>query len=136
MGEIDILASAKRQYKDLNLTFGLNPVTNDVLALTDADAVRRAVKTLLLTRAGEVPFLPNFGTHVHELLFEPIDPITTALLETEIRATISAFEPRAIIQTLTVTPSEDEHRYEIDLTIQIVNLPEPVTLTLFLSRLR
>jgi phage baseplate assembly protein W len=34
--------------------------------------------TFLLTNVGEVPFLPNFGSRLDTLLFEPIDPMTTA----------------------------------------------------------
>jgi phage baseplate assembly protein W len=125
-----------RTYRDLNLTLGLNPVTNDVLALVGADAVRRAVKTLLLVNAGEVPFFPEFGTRLYRLLFEPMDAITTVLLEAEIRAVIDAYEPRAQIQTLVVTPDEEHNRYQLDFTFQVVNLASPVNLSVFLTRLR
>ena len=105
-----------RVYKDFALSFGLNPVTNDVLSVTGAQAVIRAIKNLLLTNKGEVPFFPNFGTGLRRLLFEPIDPITTSLIETEIEATLNAFEPRAKILALVVTPNEDSNTYGISLT--------------------
>jgi phage baseplate assembly protein W len=136
MAEIDIFTFRNRQYKDVSLTFGKNPVTNDVLAVTGADAVRRAIKTILSTRAGEVPFLPNFGGRLDGLLFEPIDPITTAAINSEIRAAIETYEPRVTIQTLKITPTPDEHQYQVDVTFVLVNLADPITLTVFLSRLR
>ena len=58
------------------------------------------------------------------------------LLQHEILATIDAFEPRVNIRQLTVTPSSDEHGYDIDFLFTIVNQVAPVTLTLYLSRLR
>jgi phage baseplate assembly protein W len=136
MAGIDVVTSRSRQYKDLSLTMGLNPVTNDVIALTGADAVRRSIRNLLSIMPGEVPFLPNFGCSLRALLFEPIDAITTAQIEQEIRATIDAYEPRVTIHTLVVTPSVDELKYQVDVTFLLVNLPEPITLTLFLTRLR
>lgn len=115
---------------------GMHPITSDVVAITGEEAVKRAVKNLLMIQCGEIPFFPNLGSRIKGLLFEPIDPITTALLKSEIRATIQAFEPRVRIAQLAVTPSEDEHRYEVNLTFEVINLPEPVTLTVFLTRLR
>jgi len=136
MAEIDIFTTRNRQFKDLSLTFALNPVTNDVVAVTGADAVKRSVRNILLTRRGEVPFLPNYGSRLDALLFEPIDPITTAFIDAEIRGAISAFEPRVKITYLTITPTPDENKYQIDLTMALVNQPEPITLTVFLTRLR
>lgn len=125
-----------REYKDISLSFQRNPITRDIITVTGEDAVKRSVKNLLNTMAGEVPFFPEFGTRLHRLLFEPIDPMVTALLDAEIRATLEAYEPRIGIQTLNVVPVEDESRYRIELVFQLLNLPEPLTLTLFLKRLR
>lgn len=134
MADVDFLRT--RQYCDLSLSFGLNPVTNDVITVTGDEAVKRAIKNLLLTITGEVPFFPNFGSRISQLLFEPIDPITTALLQSELLATVSAYEPRARIQSLLVTPTPDENRYQVDIVFLILNQATPVTLSLFLTRLR
>lgn len=134
MAEVDFLRA--RPYKDLSLTFTRNPVTNDVVTVEAEEAVKRSIKNLLMTVAGEVPFYPNFGSALSRLLFEPIDPITTTLLASEVRATIEGFEPRCSIIQLDVTPTPDENRYQLDLVIQLLNLPQPITLTLFLTRLR
>jgi phage baseplate assembly protein W len=136
MAQIDISSSRKREYRDLSLYFTKNPVTNDVAVVSGADAVKRAIRTLLLTNEGEVPFLPGFGSRLNTLLFEPIHPMTTAAIEADIRATLDAFEPRAKILTLTVTPTPDENRYDITVVMSLRNIPDPITLTLFLNRLR
>ncbi len=136
MAQIDILSSQNRQYKDLSLTFSRNPVTSDVVAVTGVDAVKRAIKNLLLTQAGEVPFFPDFGSRLQRTLFEPIDPMTTARIDSEIRATLGAYEPRCGILQLFINPTPDESAYQINLVLQLINLVTPVTLTLFLQRLR
>ena len=136
MPEIPTTFTKTRPYKDVSLTFARNVVTSDVVAVTGEDAVKRSIKLLLMSRAGETPVFPEFGSHIFRLLFEPIDPITTVLLQHEIQATIEAYEPRVNIRRLTATPSSDEQGYDIDCLFSIVNQPAPVTLTLYLSRLR
>ena len=136
MPELETDFTKPRPYKDVSLTFARNVVTSDVVTVSGEDAVKRSIKLLLMSRAGETPFFPEFGSRIFALLFEPIDPITTVLLQHEMRATIAAYEPRVNIRQLTVTPSSDELGYDIDCLFTIVNQVAPVTLTLYLSRLR
>ena len=136
MPEISTIFTKTRPYKDVSLTFARNVVTSDVVTVSGEDAVKRSLKLLIMSRAGETPFFPEFGSLIFPLLFEPIDPITTVLLQHEMRATIDAYEPRVNIRQLTVTPSSDEQGYDIDCLFTIVNQVAPVTLTLYLSRLR
>ena len=136
MPEISTIFTKTRPYKDVSLTFARNVVTSDVVTVSGADAVKRSIKLLIMSRAGETPFFPEFGSRIFALLFEPIDPITTVLLQHEIHATIAAYEPRVNIRQLTATPSSDEQGYDIDCLFTIVNQVAPITLTLYLSRLR
>ena len=136
MPEIPTTFTKTRPYKDVSLTFARNVVTSDVVAVSGEDAVKRSIKLLLMSRAGETPFFSEFGSRIFGLLLEPIDPITTVLLQHEIRATVDAYEPRVNIRQLTVTPSSDELGYDVDCLFNIVNQTAPVTLTLYLSRLR
>lgn len=136
MAEITTTTSARRDYKDVSLTFGKNPVTHDVLTVVNEDSVKRALKLLIMTRTGEAPFFPNYGSRLHTILFEPVDPITSVLIQHELRDTIQAFEPRVQIVDLSVTPTPDELGYDVNLTFAVVNQSQPVTLVLYLSRLR
>ena len=136
MPEISTPFTVTRQYKDLSLTFARNPITSDVVSVSGAEAVKRSLRLLLSMDVGETPFFPDFGTRIKRLLFEPIDPITTVLLQREIETTIRSYEPRVQIQQLVVRPTPDEQRYEINLLFSMVNQTTPVTLTLYLSRLR
>jgi phage baseplate assembly protein W len=125
-----------REYKDMSLTMARNPVTSDIVSVTGTEAVKRSLKNLINTVAGEVPFFPNFGSTVHELLFEPMDPITVTSLESSIRSTIEAYEPRVELVSVVVTPDEDNLQYQVDITIRLVNMLTPITVSLFLKRLR
>lgn len=136
MAEIDIHGLVKREYKDISLSFARNPITRDILAVTGEDAVKRAIKNLLLTQTGEVPFFPNYGSRIRQLLFEPSDVVTSTLLQNEIEATIHGFEPRVAILSLTVKTTQDDLAYEVNLVLRLLNQTTPVTLTVILTRLR
>ena len=72
---------ATRIYKDLDLDFGRNVVTNDVNKLTDVEAVKRSVRNLIQTNHFERPFHPEIGGNVRALLFELISPLTALNLQ-------------------------------------------------------
>lgn len=136
MPELTATTSKEQLYRDLSLTFARNPVTHDVAIVTGPDAVKRSLRFLLLSNAGETPFYPNFGTRLNALLFEPIDVITTLLIRDEILTTIAAYEPRVRVTELDVIPDEEQNRYQINMTFTILTQSQPITLSLFLTRLR
>ena len=74
----------KVDFKDLSISMGMNPVTEDVLITTDEDAVKRALYNIVMTRKGERFFKPDLGSNVADLLFEPLDAATASLLKEEI----------------------------------------------------
>jgi len=79
------------------------------------------LKNLLLTRKGERPFQPNFGTEIYSLLFEQIELDTTESLEASIRADIKYWLPYIIVSELVVTTEEDLNRVQIKLSVKVTN---------------
>ena len=73
-----------KSYKDLDLDFGRNVVTNDVNKLTGVEAVKRSVRNLIQTNHFERPFHPELGGNVRALLFEPLNMFTAMNLEKKI----------------------------------------------------
>lgn len=136
MAEFTTTVAKEQLYRDVSLTFARNPVTNDVAIVTGIDAVKRSLRFLLLSEAGETPFYLTFGSKLRQLLFEPADPITQILIRNQIHSTIVAFEPRVQIQSLTVTPSADETAYQVNLVFSMISQSQTATLSLFLSRVR
>ena len=76
---------ANRIYKDLDLNFGRNPITNDVNKLTDVEAVKRSVRNLINTNHYERPFHPEIGSGLRGMLFEPMSPLTANGLQRKVR---------------------------------------------------
>ena len=80
---------ATRIYKDLDLDFGRNTVTNDVNKLTDVEAVKRSVRNLINTNHFERPFHPEIGGNVRALLFENMTPLTALNLQRKIEEVLN-----------------------------------------------
>ena len=114
---------SSRVYKDLNLNFTTNPVTNDVTTLTDVNAVKRSVRNLLLTNHYDRPFHPEIGSYVQALLFENFGPITGNQLSRTIEEMIANFEPRARVETVECFPILETNTYDVRIYFYVENLP-------------
>jgi hypothetical protein len=91
-----------RVWKDLNLNFGIHPITDDINRVYDVDAVKRSVKHLVMTDFGERPFQPWLGSNIRALLFENLNPFTVSVLQTTIETLLENFEPRVILYDLEI----------------------------------
>ena len=114
---------SSRVYKDLNLNFGINPVTSDVTTVTDVNAVKRSVRNLLLTNHYDRPFHPEIGSNVQALLFENFGPITANQLSRTIEEMIANFEPRARVESVECYPVSETNTYDVRIYFYVENLP-------------
>jgi phage baseplate assembly protein W len=126
----------KNLYSDLDLTFNQQPVTGDIALRYDDQAVIRSLVNLLLTNFYERPFQPNLGSNMSSFLFEPMTPITTTAMQTEIRNVIENYEPRVEINTLTITPDEPRNLYDLYMEVFIGNNTQATPVSLILQRSR
>jgi len=127
---------ANRIYKDLDLNFGRNPITNDVNNLTDVEAVKRSVRNLINTNHYERPFHPEIGSDVRAMLFEPMTPLTALNLQRKVAEVLNNFEPRIDLQQVLANPDIDRNSYSLKIMFYVVGSSQPVTVETFLERLR
>lgn len=135
---IDTLDRLKitRLYSDLDLGFELHPVTGDISRKTDVNAVKQALKILVLTNFYERPFAPSMGGNIRGLLFEHIDSTTAAVIEKTITQLITSYEPRAKLEAVDVIVGSDGVSYVINIRYYVVGFSAPQKLFLELERLR
>ena len=127
---------ATRIYKDLDLDFGRNTVTNDVNKLTDVEAVKRSVRNLINTNHFERPFHPELGGNIRALLFEPMTPLTALNLQRKVEEVLNNFEPRAKITQILADPDIDRNGYKLEIKFYVLGIQNPITVETFLERLR
>ena len=119
------LESVSRGFKDISLSFKRNPVTNDILSLTNEDAIKRAVINLVRTRVGERFFNPLLGSKVENYFFELADIGVEEPLKDEIRTVINNFEPRVILRDVDVALYAEDNAMDVSIVYDIVGLSVP-----------
>ena len=112
-------------FKDISMTFQSNPLTGDLIALKNENAIARSVKNIVLTVPGEKPFDPRFGSRITDLLFENVDEITAINIETEIRNSIERYEPRVKLTSVVVQADIDGNSFDVPITYDIIGADIP-----------
>ena len=125
-----------RSFRDIDLDFARNTVTNDVNVVEDITAVKRAVKNLVQTNFYERPFQPELGCGIRELLFENFTPMTKVFLERKIEEVLINYEPRVDLQSVQVDDDQDGNRLVVDIYFYVVGVPGPQQVQTFLQRVR
>lgn len=123
-------------FRDLNITFSKHPVTKRLSVLTNEEAVKRAVRNIVLTNKYERPFQPLLGADIRAKLFENMDSLTGFEIKRDIEIALKNFEPRVILNDVKVTAKPEQNGIDITIVFTIVNQTEPVTTTIFLERTR
>lgn len=130
------MPSSTRQFADLDLNFTPHPVTGDVGFKKDENAIKQAVKNLVLTQNFERPFHSEIGSSLRSLLFEPATPMTKEILRKTISDTITNFEPRVELIDVEIRYTLDDTAVDVRIIFKIVNTFTPIDVNLTLERTR
>ena len=113
-----------------------NPGTKDVSPLIDLNAVKNAVKNLILTNHGDRPFRPDIGSNVAKLLFEPADEFTAATLKDEIKLCVERFEPRINEVSVLILNNAERNSYQVTIGFNVIASTQRKEIAFYLERLR
>lgn len=109
---------------------GFNTVgnSNPPYSLSNIELVKRDILNHFATSMGERVMLPEFGTRIYQLLFDPFDEYTkNAIIEDAVRVIKS--EPRVELITVDVFQQDQALTVSMDLLFK----PESVTDNLFVT---
>jgi hypothetical protein len=123
-------------YSDFMTNFNAHPNTGKLITKTDAEAVRRSLRNLILTNRGERFYKPDFGSNINSLLFEPATDIVTNQIRSLIKECIETYERRVILEKIEVNPIDDNTSYNVDIYFSIINNTNTYNLNIKLDRLR
>jgi len=127
---------ATRTFVDIDASFTPNPVTGDLAVRIDDQAIKFAVRSLIMTNYYERPFHSNIGSPVNSLMFENMGPNFKIILKQSIVDTINNFEPRVDVLDVIVDDSPDNNRVYITIIFKIKNTERPIEVGLTLTRTR
>ena len=135
-GSLNRSKRATKQYRDLDLDFGRNSVTNDVNKLTDIEAVKRSVRNLINTSHFDRPFHPEIGSSVRAMLFELMTPLTALNLQRKVQEVLINFEPRIKLVQIVANPNIDSNAYDLRIYFYVIGSNDLIEVQTFLERLR
>ena len=131
----DYLGKVSRSFKDVSFTFSKNPITRDVVTLKNEEAIKQAVKNLVLTQINERPFNPLLGTNTTSYLFELSTEVGEQKLIDEIERVIRENEPRVALETVSVDLTDVQNEFEVYIEYLIIGAsPEIQELSFILVR--
>lgn len=124
-------------FSDVNVSFTPHPVTGKLPVLKNADAVKRAVRNLILTNFGERPYEPLYGGNVRAMLFENTDdPLIQDQLRRQIEGAIKNYEKRAKVESVVVDVKPDSNALVVKIRFMVFNERFPVDLEVAIERVR
>ncbi len=121
-----MVAKVSRGFKDISLSFDMHPVTKDISAIKNEDAIKRSIRNIIQTLPYERFFNPLFGSNIRASLFDFIDFGTASILQQQLQVAVENFEPRVINSKVEVFPKPDENAFEINMSYDIVGQEFPV----------
>ena len=129
-------SASKATSRDFMTNLNKHPETDQLIALTNSEAVKRSVRNLILTQKGERFFQPNIGSDIQRMLFEPISEYTSEVLKSLIMETIKNHEPRALDPDVYIEPDEFNNAYNVTILFYIINNADPIAINVNLARVR
>ena len=115
-------------FKDLSMSFQANPLTKDLIALKNENAIARSLKNIVFTLPGEKFFNPEFGSRITGSLFENINDVTASIIVDEIISSIERFEHRVeLLQPdgVRAFPNYDNNTFDVIIGYTIIGTDVP-----------
>tara|TARA_B100001094_G_C17655467_1_gene541740 strand:- start:171 stop:572 length:402 start_codon:yes stop_codon:yes gene_type:complete len=116
------LERVSRGFKDISMSFEVNPITDDIIGVKNDTAIARSIRNLVLTTPGERFFNPKLGSEVSEILFDTVDDISAAVIRDEIEQTIIKFEPRVKLEDVKVKGDFDNNQFNVTITYDVIGI--------------
>tara|TARA_A200000159_G_scaffold44128_1_gene40473 strand:- start:2335 stop:2772 length:438 start_codon:yes stop_codon:yes gene_type:complete len=114
----------------IKLPFG-KPNGLFALSYTTEEQATSNLKNLLLTRKGERPFQPEFGSDVYSLLFENIDLDLNERISDTLSEDIKFWLPYIVIDNIDVKTEPDRNFVQIQLRFRVTEQGANQQITVF-----
>ena len=119
------LERVSQGFKDISMSFKINPLNDDLIALKNASAISRSIRNIVFTVPGEKFFQEDFGSDISQSLFENFDDLTATTIRDQIESSIERFEPRVNLFNVKVNPDFDRNLFNVIIVYDIVGADIP-----------
>ena len=119
------LERVSQGFKDISMSFKINPLNDDLIAIKNASAISRSIRNIVFTVPGEKFFQEDFGSDISQSLFENFDDLTATTIRDQIESSIERFEPRVNLRNVKVNPNFDQNLFNVIIVYDIVGADIP-----------
>ena len=119
------LERVSQGFKDVSMTFQKHPLTSDIIALKNENAIARSIRNIVFTIPGEKFFDESFGSNINRSLFDNIDELSALIIKDQITESIENFEPRVDTVKVVTSPDFDNNSFDVVLTYEIIGADIP-----------
>lgn len=131
-----MLAQDKVVYSDFLVNFERHPINKDLVRAVNEDSVKRAMKNIVLTNKGEVPYQPSRGGNIRRYLFEQMTPQTAQDIKDDVWTAITNEEPRVNLLEVKVLPNYADQHYTVVIVYTLLNEATARTVKFTLERIQ
>ena len=89
--------------------------------LRDVELVKLDLLNHIFTRKGERLMMPQFGTRIPDMAFEPLDELSLMIIEEDLN-TVIAFDPRVSLVSMNIVPNYDSNTVVATVVLYYVEL--------------
>ncbi len=94
--------------------------------VTDDREIEQAIRLIIGTAYGERPMRPDFGCRIHDFVFAEANATTAGRIATEVRASLTRWEPRITVDDIVVSGDElDPSVLYVDIRYHIRDRNDP-----------
>ncbi len=125
---IQFSSNYKPTYVDLNFNVGTNSFSE---LLYDVDAIRNSLYNLFTTPIGTRVFVPEYGSHLYRMVYEPVDATSATELRVYVGKEVERWEPRVILldKDILVQPVFGGFNINLTYTIRMTGVSSNFELT-------
>lgn len=130
------VVSKKKAWRDLDLSLKIHPIRKDIIPLKDDNAIKNAIRNLLVSNFYDRPFAQDKGANLKGLLFEPADILTKITIRENIKKVIKKYEPRVAVQSIIIDDQSDINAYKLLVNFRIKEYDTNESVEIILRRLK
>jgi hypothetical protein len=93
-------------------------------AFTSLDQARSTITNVLSTRRGERVMNPQFGTRLHDLLFEPLTPQLQQEIQSEVEQAIDRYVPYVQVRDISAERDVENQTVILNVRFSTAFLPD------------
>jgi phage baseplate assembly protein W len=110
-------------YSDIDLEL-TQQADGDITKDTEFNAIENSIANIVATFQGSRRMIPEFAIGIYNLLFEPMDNLSSNRLGSDILEAIKQWDDRVVVKNIHVNANYDLGQYEIKITYNINCLSE------------